>query len=64
MGLVWCVAEGLGQGGGGLLTKLFEEDAPAKALSIVGITFFFGLATAFKLPKESKIPVQQEEAIS
>ncbi len=50
MGLVWCVAEGLGPGGGGLLTLLFEDDAPAKALSILGVTYFIGFILATKLP--------------
>lgn len=52
MGLVWCVSEGLGQGGGGLLTKLFDDDAPARALAIVGTTFFGALICAFRLPQE------------
>ena len=50
MGMVWCVAECLGPGGGGLLTTLFVEDAPAKALSILGVTYLIGFVAATKLP--------------
>lgn len=50
MGMVWCISEGIGQGGGGLLTKLFEQDAPAKALGILGVAFFIGLAATIRLP--------------
>ena len=53
MGMVWCISEGIGQGGGGLLTKLFVDDAPAKALGVLGAAFFIGLAAAIKLPRES-----------
>lgn len=53
MGLVWCVSEGIGQGGGGLLTKLFEDDAPAKALGVLGAAFIVGLAATLKLPRET-----------
>jgi MFS transporter, FSR family, fosmidomycin resistance protein len=59
MGLVWCVSEGLGQGGGGLLTKLFEDDAPAKALGVLGLFFFIALFVSVQLPKE--VPVPQTE---
>ena len=54
MGLVWCVAEGIGQGGGGLLTKLFEEDAAARALACLGGLFLVGLLAASRLP--SRVP--------
>jgi MFS transporter, FSR family, fosmidomycin resistance protein len=50
LGLAWCISEGLGQFGGGLLTKLFTEDASIKALGILGILFFVGLFAAFYLP--------------
>lgn len=51
MGMVWCLAECLGPGGGGALTKLFSEDAPAKALGILGVFFGMGLVAALQLPK-------------
>lgn len=50
MGLAWCVSEGIGQGGGGLLTKCFEDDAPAKALMVMGVCFAIGLLAAVRLP--------------
>ena len=52
MGLVWCVAEGIGQGGGGLLTKLFSDNPAAYALACLGILLIVGLAFASRLPKE------------
>lgn len=52
MGLVWCVSEGIGQAGGGLLTKAFTNDAPAKALGILGGLFFVGIAVSLFLPAE------------
>ena len=52
MGLVWCISEGFGQGVGGLLTKLFVDEAPAKALGIMGLALFVGLAMAVRLPVE------------
>lgn len=48
LGLAWCVAEGLGQAGGGLLTKFFVDDAPAKALSILGVLFIVGITAIYK----------------
>lgn len=52
MGMVWCIAESVGPGGGGLLTKCFTEDAAVKALSIFGVLFISGFAIASKLPAE------------
>lgn len=52
MGLVWCLSEVLGQTGGGLLTKLFEDDAPAKALALLGSFFMIGIITASQLPEK------------
>jgi MFS transporter, FSR family, fosmidomycin resistance protein len=51
MGLAWCVSEVVGPGGGGLLTKLFEEDAPAKSLTILGGGFGIGIVLTCLLPK-------------
>lgn len=50
MGMVWCVAEWLGPGGGGLLTKLFSENAPTFALSTLGLLFCVGTALTALLP--------------
>lgn len=51
MGCVWCVSECVGPGAGGLMTKLFLEDAPARSLMILGSLFFIGLLVAYKLPQ-------------
>lgn len=51
MGLVWCIAEGLGQTGGGILTGLFIEEAPVKALMIVGCLSLPALFSAIALPQ-------------
>jgi len=60
MGLVWCVSEMVGPAGGGLLTKLFVDDAPAKALGVLGILFFVSLVATALLPKlvEEKVLVE------
>lgn len=60
MGLVWCISESVGPGGGGVLTKLFEEDAPAKALACLGILFFVGTAVTFLLPERVTQELQFE----
>lgn len=54
MGCVWCVAEFLGPGGGSLLTKLFDEDAYARALMLLGLLSFVGIFAAYSLPVESE----------
>lgn len=54
MGLVWCVAEGIGQGGGGLLTKLFSEEPAASALACLGTLFLVGLTATLFLPAVEK----------
>lgn len=51
MGMVWCVAEMVGPGTVGLLTKFFSEDAPAKALMTMGILYPVLILAAFKLPQ-------------
>lgn len=52
MGLVLCVSEVLGPSGGGMLTRLFVEDAPIKAMAILGLACVPGLAAASLLPSE------------
>lgn len=54
MGLVWCVSEGIGQGVGGFLATIFEEDAPAKSLSIMGSLFLVAMASVYLLPKKEE----------
>jgi FSR family fosmidomycin resistance protein-like MFS transporter len=50
MGLVWCLSESIGPGGGGLMTKFFETEAAAKSLAVLGILFFVGLIFTARLP--------------
>lgn len=58
MGLVWCIAEGIGQGGGGVMTKLFADNATAKSLAILGILPLLSLWVVNRLP-ESAAEVQK-----
>lgn len=51
MGFAWCIANPIGQAGGGMLTKLFTEDAEVKALSLLGLFFIVGLGITFFLPE-------------
>lgn len=62
MGLVWCVSEVIGPAGGGLLTKLFDTDAPANALAVLGVFMFMGLALSFMLPVAEEEKAQLEFA--
>ena len=64
MGMVWCVAEAIGQCGGGLLTKLFDSDAPARATGILGVALFAGLAVAFRFPADAPATEPQLETIT
>lgn len=52
MGMVWCIAEWIGPGGGGMLTKLYSENAPTMALATLGILFFGGTVLTALLPHE------------
>lgn len=54
MGLVWCVAEFLGPGGGGLMASLFQEDAPAKALQIIALSFIPCTLFVMRLPNDAR----------
>jgi FSR family fosmidomycin resistance protein-like MFS transporter len=54
MGTVWCVSEVIGPAGGGLLTKLFTEDAPANALALLSIMMGAGLLLSLMLPKAAE----------
>ncbi|MGK5594589.1 MAG: MFS transporter [Parachlamydiaceae bacterium] len=65
MGMVWCVSECLGPAGGGYLTRFFADDAPAKALSLIGILFIVSLVATALLPrKEAEIVTTQETIAS
>lgn len=59
MGLVWCVAEGLGQGGAGLLTKVFSENPAVSALGCLGALFVVGSIMALRLPA-TEAPLELE----
>jgi FSR family fosmidomycin resistance protein-like MFS transporter len=52
MGGVWCVSECIGPASVGLLTKIFDEDAAARALMVVGSFFALSLYFALKLPAQ------------
>lgn len=53
MGLAWCFSEVVGLGGAGLLTKLFEDDAPAKALGLLcAVCMTVSLALTWRFPKQ------------
>lgn len=51
MGLVWCVSEALGPGGVGLMSTLFEDYAPVKALAVLGCLFLVQIYATICLPK-------------
>ena len=58
MGLVWCVSETIGPAGSGLISKLFIEDAPAKALMVFGLLFPIHIYFTYRLPiKEVAVEV-------
>ncbi len=61
MGLVWCVSQGIGQSGGGFLATCFIDDAPAKALAILGGMFAVGLAAASQLPSSESRAIMVAE---
>ncbi len=54
MGLVWCVAESLGPGISGVLTKFFSAAAPIKAMQVMAAFFIWGFYSISKLPQEEK----------
>lgn len=52
MGLVWCVSETVGPAGSGLASKLFVDDAPAKALMLFGLLYPVLIYFTYRLPKQ------------
>ncbi len=54
MGMAWCISESLGQGGGGLITKFFDDKAPVYALGIMGVFYLVGLISTIMLPNTKK----------
>ncbi len=53
MGLVWCVAETVGPGSVGVLTTLFQDYAPVKALALLGGLFLVGIYASWCLPGQA-----------
>ena len=51
MGLVWCLSEALGPGGVGIMSSLFTDYAPVKALAILGCLFLVQIYATICLPK-------------
>lgn len=64
MGFVWFISEAVGPGGGGLLTKCFESDAPAKAMLILGILSIGAIVTSIKLPRLVSREQPAQDALS
>ncbi len=60
MGLVWCISESIGPGGGGMLTKCFETDAPAKALACLGSLYLASIVVLSRLPGRVTGEIQLE----
>ena len=54
MGMAWCLSEGIGQGGGGYITKFFSEHGPVYALGILGIFYLIGIWAITLLPNLKK----------
>lgn len=57
MGLVWCVSEALGPGGVGLMSTLFSDYAPVKAMAVLGLLFLVQIYQTLLLPKEENVLV-------
>lgn len=51
MGLVWCLSEALGPGGVGVMSTLFDDYAPVKALAVLGMLFLIQIYGTICLPK-------------
>ena len=52
MGFVWMFSESLGMGASGTLATLFSDDAPAKALAVMGCALLGSIYFSAKLPKQ------------
>ena len=63
MGLVWCVSEALGPGGVGVMSTLFDDYAPVKALAVLGSLFLVQIFFTLCLPKTVAV-VESPSAIS
>lgn len=58
MGMVWCVSEALGPGGAGIMSSLFDDYAPVKALAVLGLLFLVQIYGTICLPREEAKAVQ------
>jgi FSR family fosmidomycin resistance protein-like MFS transporter len=61
MGLVWCLSEALGPGGVGVMSTLFDDYAPVKALAVLGSFFLVQIYATMCLPK--KIPTLETKSV-
>lgn len=61
MGLVWCVSEALGPGGVGVMSSLFEDAGPIKALAVLGCLFLVQIYSTICLPKS--VPAIEAKAV-
>lgn len=59
MGLVWCVSEALGPGGVGVLSTIFDDYAPVKALAVLGTLFLAQIYGTVRLPKQIFHPIRE-----
>jgi len=57
MGLVWCLSEAIGPGGVGVMSTLFQDYAPVKALTVLGSFFLIQIYSTIRLPQEVNAPV-------
>lgn len=60
MGMAWCLAEGLGQSGGGFITKFFDEHGPIYALGILGVFYIIGIWATALLPNLKKDEIKAQ----
>lgn len=54
MGMAWCVSEGLGQTGGGIISTFFDHHAPVYTLGVIGVFYAIGLVVTLLLPNIKK----------
>ncbi len=54
LGLAWVLAESIGLGGTSALTRLFVDDAPAKALALLGVSFVFSILACYLIGKRER----------
>lgn len=64
MGMAWCISEGLGQSGGGLITRFFDHHAPVYTLGILGLFYVAGIIATLLLPKFKKDTISNQIAVS